>query len=212
MIDVETGAALETGIRQHCERGELRDAATLLVQGYGREVLGFLITRLRDREAASEVFSRFTEDLWRGIAGFRWQCSARVWAYTLARHAASRYLREARKRRVVQLPLSAAGPISNIAEQIRTSTLHSARTETKSQLRLLRERLPLEEQTLLILRVNRGLAWTEIAQVMLHDHEIADRELLAKGAARLRKRFQVAKEKLHAMAKAAGLGPRPEGD
>jgi RNA polymerase sigma-70 factor, ECF subfamily len=207
----EDSAALEARIRAHCEEAELRHATTLLLQGYGRELLGFLIARLRDRDAAGEVFSRFTEDLWRGIADFRWQCSARVWAYTLARHAASRYLHETRRRRVVQLPLSVAGPLSGIAEQIRTSTLHSLRTETKSQLRLLRERLPLDDQTLLVLRVNRGLAWTEIAQVMLHEGEVADRDLLEKGAARLRKRYQVAREKLRAMAEAAGLGPRAKG-
>ncbi len=202
----QDNAELEANIRAHSDKGQLRQATTLLLEGYGREVLGFLITRLRDRDAGGEVFSRFTEDLWRGIASFRWQCSARVWAYTLARHAASRYQRETRRRRLVQLPLSVAGPISAIAEQIRTGTLASARTETKSQLRLLRERLPLEDQTLLILRINRGLAWSEIAQVMLHEGEVEDQALLEKGAARLRQRYQAAKHKLRAMADQSGLG------
>src|SRR5690349_1891713 len=90
--------ALEAQIRAFCEAGNKKKAATLLLEGYGREILGFLISRLRDRDAASEVFSMFTEDLWCGLDGFRWSCSARVWAYTLARHAASHYLREARRR------------------------------------------------------------------------------------------------------------------
>lgn len=68
-------------------------------EAYGREILGFLIARLRDRDAASDVFSMFTENVWKGLAGFRWDCTARVWCYALARHAASRYIEDARRRR-----------------------------------------------------------------------------------------------------------------
>jgi hypothetical protein len=34
-----------------------------------------LLSRLRDQDG-SEVFSQFTEDLWRGLHGFRWECPA----------------------------------------------------------------------------------------------------------------------------------------
>jgi RNA polymerase sigma-70 factor (ECF subfamily) len=197
----------ELQIRALCESGDKQRAATLLLEAYGREVLGFVMSRLRDRDAADEVFSRFTEDLWRGLDGFRWQCSARVWAYTLARHAASRHLRDARVRRVHDRPLSHAGPISQVAERIRTATLASARSESKSQLARLRERLPADAQTLLILRVNRGLAWPEIAQVMLHEGEPVDGAVLEKEAVQLRKRYQRAKQKLRQMAADEGLLP-----
>jgi RNA polymerase sigma-70 factor (ECF subfamily) len=158
----------------------------------GRLAAAFGIAARRNRE--------------RSLAGFRWQCSARVWAYTLARHAASRYARESRRHRAAHVPLS--GALAEIAEPIRTATLVSARTETKSRLRLLRERLPAADQALLILRVNRALTWTEIAQVLLHDVETADQALLAKEAARLRKRYQAAKDKLLTMALAEGLVSR----
>jgi hypothetical protein len=68
----------------------------------------------------------------------------------------------------------------------------------------LREQLPVDEQTLLILRVNRQLRWEEIAQVMLFDSVVEPAELKV-GAARLRKRFQIAKEKLRRMALEAGI-------
>jgi RNA polymerase sigma-70 factor (ECF subfamily) len=196
---------LEQRIRARCEAGEKKQAVTLLLEGYGREVLGFLISHLRDRDAAHEVFAQFTEDLWRGLDGFRWQCSARVWSYTLARHAASHYIHDARRRRARQVPLSRAGPVSEIAERIRTATRASARTESKSLVARLRERLPDDDQTLLILRINRRLAWTEIAQVMLHDGEVVDGAILEKEAVRLRKRYQSAKEKLQKLAEAEGL-------
>jgi RNA polymerase sigma-70 factor, ECF subfamily len=207
----EDREGLEQRIRALCETGDKKRAATLLLEGYGREVFGFLVARLRDREAASDVFSQFTEDLWRGLEGFRWQCSARVWSYTLARHAASRYIDDVRRRRGRNVPLSRAGPLSEIAERIRTGTRAGAQTEARSRIAQLRESLPVDDQTLLILRVNRKLGWREIAQIMLRDGESPDDEALAKEAARLRKRYQLAKDKLRQMAVEQGLvGGRDE--
>ena len=196
---------LEQKIRALCDAGDKKQAATLLLQGYGREIFGFLVARLRDRDAASDVFSQFTEDLWRGLDGFRWQCSARVWSYTVARHAASRYIDDVRRRRKRNVPLSRAGPLSEIAEKIRTGTRAGARTEARSRIAQLRESLPVEDQTLLILRVNRKLEWREIAQIMLRDGETPGEEKLAKEAVRLRKRYQLAKDKLRQMAVEQGL-------
>ena len=194
----------------HFDAGDEKQAATTLLEGYGREVLGFLITRLRDRDAASEIFSQFTEDLWRGLDGFRWQSTARVWAYTLARHAASRYLRAAHKR-PRNVPLSRAGPMSAIAQKIRTSTMTAFQTESRSRLAQLRENLPAEDQTVLVLRINRKLDWKEIAQVMVEDRGPIPDDALTKEAARLRKRYQLTKDKLRQMAIEQGLIP-PDGE
>jgi RNA polymerase sigma-70 factor, ECF subfamily len=196
---------LEKTIRALCDAGNRKRGATVLLEGYGREIFGFLVARLRDRDAASDVFSQFTEDLWRGLEGFRWQCSARVWSYTLARHAASRYIDDVRRRRGRDIPLSRAGPLSEIAEKIRTRTRTGARTESRSRIAQLRESLPVEDQTLLILRVNRKLGWREIAQIMLRDGETPEDEGLEREAVRLRKRYQLAKDKLRQMAVEQGL-------
>jgi RNA polymerase sigma-70 factor (ECF subfamily) len=168
-------------------------------------MLGFLITRLRDREAASEVFSLFTEDLWKGLDGFRGESSARVWAYTVARRAAGRYIADAQKRRQRQVPLSRAGPLSAIEQKIRTATLTAARTESRNRIAGLREKLPEEDQMLLFLRINRKLDWMEIAQIVTVDSAGATDATLKKEAARLRKRYQLAKEKLRSMAMEQGL-------
>ena len=205
MTAPEEREALEQRIRVLCEAGDRKRAATLLLEGYGREVFGFLVSRMRDRDAASDVFSQFSEDLWRGLEGFRWQCSARVWSYTLARHAASRYIDEARRRRGRNVPLSRAGPLSEIVEKIRTGTRAGARTESRSRIAQLRESLPVDDQTLLILRVNRKLGWREIAQIMLRDGETSGDDDLEREAGRLRKRYQLAKDKLRQMAVEQGL-------
>jgi RNA polymerase sigma-70 factor (ECF subfamily) len=209
MTDAAERAVLEARIRALLEAGDKRGAAETLLEGYGNEVMGFLMTRLRDRDTANEAFSRFTEDLWRGMDAFRWECSARVWCYMLVRHAASHTVREARRHRGRLVPLSRAGPLSEIEERIRTRTLASARTANKSRIAMLRERLPPDDQALLILRVNRRLVWTEIALVMLHAGEPVEAAVLESEAARLRKRFQSVKERLRKMALDEGLA---EGD
>jgi RNA polymerase sigma-70 factor (ECF subfamily) len=186
----------EEAIRSLHEAGDMRLAAARLLEAYGRELFGFLVARLRDREAASEVFSQFTEDLWRGFEAFRWECTARVWSYTLARHAASRYIDDGRRRGRLETPLSHAGPLSEIADKIRTETSTALRSEARSRLAKLREQLSQEDQLLLILRVNRKLAWREIAQILVGDAAVTDSAALEREASRLRKRFQTAKEEL----------------
>jgi RNA polymerase sigma-70 factor, ECF subfamily len=192
--------ALEQRIRAYSEAGDRKLAATAIIEGYGREVLGFLIAHLRDQEAAAEVFSQFTEDLWRGLDGFRWQCSARVWSYMLVRHAASHYIKDSRRRRRRQVSLSRVGPLSEIEARVRTATFAGVRTDSRSRLVAeLRQSLPAEDQTLLILRINRKLGWKEIAQVMVYEGEIVGDAVLEKEAVRLRKRYQLAKDKLRRM-------------
>jgi len=202
-------ATSEQPIRDAFERGDLQRAASLLLDAYGSEVLRFLDSRLRDSELASEVFGDFTEDLWRGMAGFRWECSARAWAYTLARHAASRAIRQKRRRGGRNVPLSRAGPLSEIAERVRSDTALPLRTEPRDQLVELRRSLPELEQTLLLLRVNRQLAWLDIARILasgpLDGVMTLPPEALHAEATRLRKRFQKAKEKLRKLAVEAGL-------
>jgi RNA polymerase sigma-70 factor (ECF subfamily) len=204
-------ATLEQSIRAHCDAGDPTRAATVLLEGYGPELLGFLIAHLRDHDAVSEVFSQFTEDLWRGLGSFRWQCPARVWSYTLIRHAASHYIKDVRRRRARHVPLSRAGPLSEIEQRVRTATLTADRSEAKDRIVQLRETLPPDDQMLIILRVNRKLAWKDIARVMLPESEDASHSVLGKEAVRLRKRYQLVKDRLRQLALAEGL-VRPSRD
>lgn len=191
---------LETAIRGHHQRGDMGQAATAAVEGYGPEILGFLVAILKDEPAASDVFSQFCEDLWNGLPNFRWQSTFRTWAYTLARHAAQRYLRAPHRRR--NMPLSQQA-LAEVEQKVRTSTLSYLRTEVKEGVARLRESLDREDQALLILRVDRGLAWNDIAEIMLD--EAPSREGIARKAAALRKRFERVKDHLKELAREQGL-------
>jgi RNA polymerase sigma-70 factor (ECF subfamily) len=163
-----------------------------------------LSSRLRSEAEADEVFSQFLERLWKGLPGFQHRCSVRTWCYTLARHAAdTRYAANV----AVNARHSSLtdGALQRAVEQVRTETQIYQRTQTKDRMRELRQRLSAEEQALIILRVDRGLDWRELAQVMLHEDEAPPSLELDRSAARLRKRFQAARDKLKQLAIEAGL-------
>lgn len=173
---------LETQLRALHAQGELRALATTAIQAYGPEILGYVFAVARDEQTASEVFSAFLEDLWRGLPGFAWLSAFRTWAYAVARNALLRQFRDgARQRRNVRL--SDAG-LEALAIQARTTTLPHLRSELKDRARLLRAGLDPDEQTLLILRVDRRMTWPEIAAIMNLAAEPA------RAAAMLRKRYE----------------------
>jgi len=58
---------------------------------------------------------------------------------------------------------------------------------------------------LLMLRVDRGLSWLELAEVMFSGEAALGDEERKTEAARLRKRFQHAKDRLRKLAQEAGL-------
>jgi RNA polymerase sigma-70 factor (ECF subfamily) len=194
----------ETEIRAACDRFDHERAATLVVERYGPEILGFLAAWLSDRERAAEVFSMFAEDLWVGLPGFRFQCSARGWAYTLARNAARRFVKHAyRERHVRALGLDAQWVA--FAAEVRLHTASFLRTEVRETLRSLRMQLSAEDQSLIILRVDKKLPWRELAIVLSDEGLAASDADLARETARLRKRFQLATARLRTLAIEAGI-------
>jgi len=198
-------AELEDDIRGACTRSDYAAAASVALKAYGPEIYGFLVGILRRDEDASEVFSTFTERMWRGLPRFAWECSFRTWAYTIARNAARTYDAETRRRGRKESPLPDGSELSGLAEKIRSATKSYLKTQTKSRIAKLRESLPQADQMLLALRVDRQLSFQDLALVM-HDGEA---ELTAvevtREASRLRKRFQAVKAKLLELGKREGL-------
>jgi RNA polymerase sigma-70 factor (ECF subfamily) len=186
---------VEARIAERLAASDLREAAALVIRSYGPQILGYLCALLRDEEAAHDVFSQFAEDLWNGLPGFRGEASARVWAWRLAWHAAARYARDPYHRRGRRL---ATEEVSHLAEEVRSVPTAVWADDRGRKLEALRATLTPDEQTLLVLRLDKALPWSEIAFV-----------LSAPGApveeAALRKRFERVKEKLARRAREEGL-------
>ena len=196
--ETDERAALEAKLKAACEAKKFEQAATDAIAGYGPEILRYLLSLTRDEVAAGDVFSQFCENLWVGLPKFRWESSFRIWAYSLARHAWFRLLRDPHRRRDRRVALSDVPSMQQAAADVRSRTATYLRTETKDKIAELRNKLDPDDQSLLILRINRKLSWSEIARVLADpDEQLADKEL-EKRAANLRKRFQRIKDELRA--------------
>jgi RNA polymerase sigma-70 factor (ECF subfamily) len=199
-MDATERAALEAAIRARFDAGDLDGALTTAIQGYGREIYGFLIGLAGGPDRADDVFGVTCERLWRGLGKFRWESSFRVWAYTVARHEFLRAIAQRGSRERKQVALSEVPSIAQAIERVRTETPVHQQTAAREMLARVRAELSPEDHMLLGLRLDRGLAWNDIAQI-LGDGNPAH---LARDAAALRKRFERLKTKLTSMVRGDG--------
>jgi RNA polymerase sigma-70 factor (ECF subfamily) len=189
--DASSAPAADEEICLSIRRGDHQAAATLLLHTYADELFGYQVNMLRDRELAREAFAMFARDLWVGLPTLELRTSARAWAYALARNAAHRLLDRVVRKGWREQPLSQVELAALGAAETRPLTPAHLRTENKTRVAALRERLSLEEQEIVTLRVDRGFDWREIAQALAPDGLDLDT-----AAGRYRKRFQLIKRKL----------------
>jgi RNA polymerase sigma-70 factor (ECF subfamily) len=174
-------------MQNHTVDGVLRE--------HGAEIFGWMLATLGTEAEAADAFSLFSEDLWRSLDRHQGRCSIRTWCYMIARHAVARAFEARARGRAASL---SEVPASRLVAPLREPTLRHLRTDVKDGVRALRERLDLDDQTLLVLRVDKDLGWRDIALVMLGAD--ADDASLARHAATLRKRFERIKERLRQLA------------
>ncbi len=203
-LEADGPGAIERRIADALSASDWRGATTLILEEYGSEVMGFLASLHRDGDA-EEVFSLFAEAIWRGVPTFEGRASARTWSYAVARRVSLMHRRTTRRRAQRFKPFDDDPALADVEERVRTETLTFMRTETRSRLSALRDALPVEDQMLLMLRVDRKLAWDELAHALSDAESPLDESESRRAAARLRKRFQIVKDRLRDAARAAGL-------
>lgn len=191
---------IERSIRELVEGGDIDGATTLAVKEYGPELHSFLCALARDPARADEAFSDMIERLWKGLAKFRWEATVRTWAYQLARHALHAVRRDPRARVERNLPLSV---VTSMAAVPRTSTAPFARSSVKSEIRQMIEALDPDDYELMVLRLDQGMAWKDIARATADDE--LDGTALDQRAAACRKRYERIKEQLRVAAAQRGL-------
>jgi RNA polymerase sigma-70 factor (ECF subfamily) len=188
---------VDARVRALLEGGHRAAGVTETLRVFGPELLGFIAGVLRDDTAADEIFAAVSERLWRSLHAFAWRCSLRTWLYVVARNEIARYGRGERRHVAGRERISELADVMAVAR----STWQSKR----ERLDRLRDELPMEERQLLVLRIDRGLAWEEVALAFVEDPERHDPAELERTAARLRKRFQLVKDRLLARAQEEGL-------
>jgi RNA polymerase sigma-70 factor (ECF subfamily) len=187
--------SLDQPVAELLAAGDASAAATLVVRSLGPHILGYLRGVLRDADDADDAFARWAESVWRGISGFRGEAALDTWCHRIAWHSAMRILRDPHHRRRTPLNTSQA---SRLAEEVRTATASNLGTTAQNRVAELRRQLSPEDQTLLVLRLDRNLPWREIAQVLAEDGvDVTE--------AALRKRYERIKERVRELAIAAGL-------
>lgn len=191
---------LDERVHSLIQAGDGAGATQLIVETHGVEIFSYLMALTRDEDLASDAFAVTCESVLKAVLSFRAESSVRTWLYTLARHAAYRESRLERRRRGERI----SGLANVLQAPLRTATEVFRRTDVKDEFGKLRAALSAEERELLVLRIDRGLSWLEIASIQQGTNDV---ELIKREAARCRKRFERTKEKLRALAEKAGLLP-----
>ncbi len=181
------------GALESCDHVAATRAA---VAAYGPGVLRFLGARLRSDTESDDAFSLWLERLHFGWPRYRGESSPRTFAYGIAKNVASEVSRASRRHAQRNIPLSQAKGLDSFTARPRSSTAPFCRTGPKARFRGLFARLDAEEQAMLALR--KDMKWEQVAQLMISAKSGGniDEQTLKRESARLRKRYQAAKNKL----------------
>jgi len=193
---------IDERVRSLLAAGDTTGAVTVTLRELGPEVLGFLSGALGNDDDADEVFASLSVRLWQSLRGFEGRCSVRTWTYVLARHEIGRYRRGARRHEDGRVPIS---ELQDVLAAARTTTRSRMIADKRQHLIELRDQLPKDDRTLLILRVDRNLAWEDIALAFAETPEALSEDDRKRESARLRKRFQLLKRRLVEQVRGAEL-------
>jgi RNA polymerase sigma-70 factor, ECF subfamily len=188
------GMELEARTRELLAAGDAGGAATALIEGLGPAILRYLRSMLRVEADAADAFSQWSENVWTGLPGFRHQASLKTWCYRLAWNVAQNLRNEAWRRRGQRLE---TGQASALAQSIRTKSVLVVERQRQA-LDELRQELGDEDRSLLVLRIDQQLSWSEVAEVLAAEGERIE-------PATLMKRFERIKARLAELARARGL-------
>ncbi len=175
--------------------GKTRAAAEELIRVHGSRMQRYLLSVLRDPDAADDAYSVWCEWVLNGIPGYRRDAPLRTWAYGVAHNAARRVRDDAVRRR--RCSLSRAGASGAAAGPPSSSLRH--RERAARVLEAIRARLSLDDQGLLALRVDHGLEWESVAAILSPAPGARPTT-----AAALRKRFARLTDRIRRLAREAG--------
>jgi RNA polymerase sigma-70 factor (ECF subfamily) len=196
MTEDSNGPSLDERVRALLEGKDPekdKKACTAIIKALEDEVFGFLIRTLGDRNDADDVFDLVKEKIWRSIGKFRWQCSLRTWTYKIVRNESIRFMTGARRHDRNRASFS---ELDDLAGVIRSQTYWTRFTEKLDRVKAILDEFPYEDRILMVLRIDRGLKWKQIARIFLGDSEEPSPDDLKRESDRLRQRYATLRKKI----------------
>jgi RNA polymerase sigma-70 factor (ECF subfamily) len=189
----------EGPVRAALNAGDAARAVVEALRVHGPEVFGFLVGVLDDGECARVVYAGTSAVMAEKLATFQWRCSLRTWMYAMARRELARRRGSPTRREASFMP-SATIPDP-------TTTISRRPTGLRAAIATLRSGLLEEDRELLVLRIDRGLGWADLAITALG--EDASPLDLARESDRMRRRLAHIREEIaRAAAEHQLLAPR----
>ena len=143
---------------KRARRGD-RKAVALLVDRYEREIYFYLYRMTRNVEDAKDLTQEVFIKVFRKMAGFRSDSSFRTWLYRIATNHALNFL----KRRP---PTGSNASLDTLSDPAPSVTSVLEKEEFSRHLHRAIDELPRRQKAVVILRVQEGLTYSEIAEVL----------------------------------------------
>ncbi len=139
-------------------RGD-RGAVACLVDRYEREIFTYLFRMTRNVEDARDLTQEVFIKVFRKISGFRGDSGFRTWLYRVATNHALNFL----KRRP---PAASDVPLTYLSDPALSAAVALERRDMASHVTRAVQALPRRQKAVVVLRVQEGLTYAEIARVL----------------------------------------------
>jgi RNA polymerase sigma-70 factor (ECF subfamily) len=130
-----------------------------LVRRYEKPIYYLALRFVKEEQAAADLAQTAFLKAYEGLRGFRGQASFKTWLYRIAMNLCKNYLRDQGKKKVESLgemdPPSTANPLRELIEH-----------ESQALLARAWARLPEKQRMTVVLKVQEGMKYREIAAVM----------------------------------------------
>lgn len=176
--------SVEKRVAYLLEDGLVEEACALIMDRYGPEIRGYLRGTMGSDTDGDDLYQDVCAGLWKGLPRFEGRSSIRTWLYVIAHRLVAKRLARYSRSHVVRLNTTAAGRIPDQADSLLSQI--SDREHRRVAAHLM-SKLTAEEREVVILRAERGLSFSEVAEVL----EISE--------AAARKRYQRAEASLKIM-------------
>ena len=149
-----------------------RDAFSLLVNYYKRDIFNFILSKVKDRELASDLTQDVFVKLFNSAERYISHGKFKAWLFRIAQNVCIDEFRKQKKASILSLDEkmdSKTNEHTTLLDQFEDESLNPAKEteyfELQTILKLTLEKLPKKQQTALVLCQYHGMSYGEIAEI-----------------------------------------------